>query len=452
MGDAGLALVEDLSKARLLWKSEDRGCSIGYGADGIGRDGYVNFRSGYASPVGAEGRVYFVYFVPTGWDPAPGKEFTDADKARARELAQSVVGDDVIVCADAATGKTVWRKVFAGTSIHWKGLSKYGTHITPCVADGKVFALGSCGAVYCLDARTGRLLWDGTVGSAAAKHKAGRDAGQLPGGRYHFSSSPTYAEGVAVFNDHAGSLLGLDAASGKELWRTGGAGSCTSATRWPCKERTYVVAHGRCLDPRTGKVLWKADCGQVDGAGGSYAVSEEYMLTGGGHTPRARKTADENEKATANETPKAAPAKVAAAAPASRGGVTCFRIDERGATRLWALEDGFRTGHSSPMIYHGYGYFQTGTELVCVEMKTGAIVAKEAVTNSNPCQAPIAVDGRVIMMARAGVLMFSEGDKGMKPLGAALAPPRESTITPYVAEGRLLFRGPNYLWAYDLRK
>lgn len=67
--------------------------------------------------------------------------------------------------------------------------------------------------------------------------------------------------------------------------------------------------------------------------------------------------------------------------------------------------------------------------------------------DSNPCQAPIAAEGRVIMMARAGLLLFSEGDKGMKPLGAPLSPPRESTITPYVSEGRLFFRGPNYLWA-----
>jgi outer membrane protein assembly factor BamB len=267
-------------------------------------------------------------------------------------------------------------------------------------------------------------LWEGTVGKAADQHKAGRDAGQLPGGRYHFSSSPTFAEGVAVFNDHAGSLLGLDANTGKELWRTPGtAGSCTSPTRWPWQGRTYIVAHGKCLDPKTGKLLWKVD-GGGDGASGSFAVSGGYMVTAGFFSEKSGAT----------------------------NGVSCYQITEKGGAKLWSLSAEYKTGHSSPLIYRNYAYFQTGKELVCVELKTGKIINKEPVTNSNPCQAPIACDDRIIMMARAGVFLFSDGSTGMKPLGAPLAPPRESTITPYAADGRLFFRGPNCLYAYELRK
>jgi outer membrane protein assembly factor BamB len=439
--DSGRPMIDDLSKAKALWISEDRGCSIGYGADGVGKDGYVNFRSGYASPVAVDGRVYFAYFAPTGWDPKPGPNFTDQDRARAKQLAESYVGDDVVLCADAQTGKTVWRQTFKGNAIHWRGLSKYGTHATPCVADGKVFALGSCGGIYAMDARTGRVLWQGTVGDAYAKHKTGRDAGQPPGGRYHFSSCPTWAEGVAVFNDHSGSLLGLDGATGKELWRTkGAAGSCTSPIRWPCGDRTYILAHGKCLDPRTGKIIWKAESGIMGGAQGTYPVSGQYMVTTGGHGTKPPKDEDADDKAPAADAPK------------SLTGVTCFKIDEKGATKLWSLEARYGTGHSAPLIYRDYVYFQTGTQLVCAELKTGRIVAERAVTNSNPCQAPIACDGRIIMMSRAGVLLFTEGSDGMKPLGSPLSPPRESTITPYVADGRLFFRGPNYLYCYDLRK
>jgi hypothetical protein len=104
------------------------------------------------------------------------------------------------------------------------------------------------------------------------------------------------------------------------------------------------------------------------------------------------------------------------------------------------------------MVYRDYVYFQTGKELVCVELRTGKIVNKEPVTNSNPCQAPIACDGKIIMMARAGVLLFSEGSAGMRSLGAPLAPPREGTITPYVADGKLFFRAPNGLYGYDITK
>jgi outer membrane protein assembly factor BamB len=424
---ADVKLVDDLSRAKQLWVSEDRGCSIGYSVDGAAKNAFVNFRSGYASPVAVDGRVYFAYFVPAGWDPVPGKDFTAEDLARAKELATSVVGDDVIVCMDAATGKTLWRQVFKGNAIHWNGASKYGTHITPCVADGKVFALGSCGGVYGLDAKTGAILWQGTVGDAYTKHKAGRDAGSLPGGRYHFSSSPSYAEGVALFNDHSGGLLGLDAATGKELYRTKGAmGYCTSPVRWPCGDRTYVIAHGRCYDPKTGKLLWKADTGVVDGASGSFAVSKEYMLVGG----FGAKNADQK----------------------ALTGVSCFRIDEKGATKLWALEAKYRTGHSATMISGDYGYFQTGTQLVCVELATGKVVHEEPVSNANPCTAPIAYAGRIIMMHRQGVQLFSDGADGMKRLGAPLTPPREGTITPYAADGKLFFRGPNYLYGYDLRQ
>jgi outer membrane protein assembly factor BamB len=143
--EMGLKLIEDLSQAKRLWISEDRGFSIGYSALGASKTGFASFRSGYSSPVAVDGRVYLAYFKPTGWDPAPGKGFSGEDLAKIKELTADktgYVGDDVVLCADAETGKTIWRQVFKGNAIAFKGGSKYGTHITPCVADGKLFFRG----------------------------------------------------------------------------------------------------------------------------------------------------------------------------------------------------------------------------------------------------------------------------------------------------------------------
>ena len=69
-------------------------------------------------------------------------------------------GDEVIRCLDAATGKELWQdKYEAQPATAPAGGPHAGPRSSPTVADGKVVTLGVRGTVSCLDAASGKKLW-----------------------------------------------------------------------------------------------------------------------------------------------------------------------------------------------------------------------------------------------------------------------------------------------------
>ncbi|MDP1589127.1 MAG: PQQ-binding-like beta-propeller repeat protein, partial [Prosthecobacter sp.] len=64
--------------------------------------------------------------------------------------------EEKVVCLDAATGKKVWDS-FVGAI--YKNKWGDGPRCTPTVAGGKVYALGGNGDLVCLDAATGKQDW-----------------------------------------------------------------------------------------------------------------------------------------------------------------------------------------------------------------------------------------------------------------------------------------------------
>ena len=98
---------------------------------------------------------------------------------------------DVVICLDLETGKTLWKSEVPGKATGRNSSS------TPCVAEGRVFAIGS-GRAYCVDAETGKEIW-----STQLKVKSA-------------ATSPMFADGLVVFV--AGQLMALDAATGELKW------------------------------------------------------------------------------------------------------------------------------------------------------------------------------------------------------------------------------------------
>jgi outer membrane protein assembly factor BamB len=93
---------------------------------------------GFSSPVVAHGRVYL-----------PDSEVV---QPTARER---------LHCFDAATGKTLWMHSHDVAYEDWAfdPAQEIGPVATPIVHDGKVHTVGRVGHVFCLDARTGGVLW-----------------------------------------------------------------------------------------------------------------------------------------------------------------------------------------------------------------------------------------------------------------------------------------------------
>lgn len=290
------------------------------------------------------------------------------------------VAEDTVVCLDLATGKTLWKTAAPGLP------TGRGSSSTPCVADGKVFALGSVSA-YALDAATGKLLW-----SAPLPQKG-------PG------SSPTAAAGAVVIN--AKHLYALDAATGRELWKLESAGGGNSSpVVWSVGDRTFVVCHGRstldAVDVKTGQLAWS-------------------MPGGGDSTPAIR------GDLLAVQTRKPEP------------GLVVYRIKPAGAEQLWlAPYDALRM-QASPIIHKGSVFLTDNDVQLCFDATNGSQRWTAPVPGS--ISSPALADEKLFVMINSGnnvqVLRADSEERvelGKANVKGAWVP------SPTVADGKLFVR------------
>jgi outer membrane protein assembly factor BamB len=290
--ETGAKLVTDLSQARIAWKSE---ClvtppyheGINFGSKPCALQG------GHASPVLADGRLYVSTFVGAA-GVAYDKGMVDAAMPQAgfipRAMAEkkfATLADQIVLCIDAQTGQTLWQAVFPKdgpniTGIGRTGLtrpsSKAASHLTPCVGEGKVFAKGTGSGLYCLDAKTGAVIWSKPGNTTARNPSAGTDA-------------CLYGDGVFACAAEGG-LTGYAAADGKKLWTVKTSfsrGQCT--IRWTCEGKDYFITpRGQLIEPKTGKVLWTTEPPIADGV---IAAGDGYLVNGGTKTITAYKITPE---------------------------------------------------------------------------------------------------------------------------------------------------------------
>jgi outer membrane protein assembly factor BamB len=120
--------------------------------------------------------------------------------------------DEVIRCLDAATGKELWQdKYESQPATPPAGGPHAGPRSSPTVADGKVVTLGVRGVVSCLDAATGAKLWRKD------------DFHAWP--RFFTASSPMVADGLCIVQlggQNNGGLVAYDLATGAEKWKWAG--------------------------------------------------------------------------------------------------------------------------------------------------------------------------------------------------------------------------------------
>jgi len=260
-------LLDDLSRAKLLWISEHE--DLGYGKTSSRRGhayGGKSHPSGSVCPIVAGGLVIAGYFNPKN----------------------NVVADDVILAVDAATGKTKWKQVYPGNGYNLTASKHVQYGPTPTAADGKVFHLGSGGRIYCVELATGKPLWESTLGDYPETYKTAAEkipvtddiiqgVGAL-GGRELYMPL-IVIDGVLMVPCETG-LFAYDTATGKELWKQAG----KKKTPSPAKINgvTYALCSGgdasvRLVEPKTGKVLW------AENIGASLATSDtiSYIVADG---------------------------------------------------------------------------------------------------------------------------------------------------------------------------
>jgi len=223
------------------------------------------------TPIVAEGIVFLNSFRPAGpvddlQHPERVEAFLKRSRARIDKLNLSEAefkdlaerfkrivrtkGEDVFVALDAATGKLLWEKVVPGRNLLngkrdiWKP--------SPAYLDGLVFALSTEGVVHALDIKTGEQKWQRPIEAVANRHHP-----------VSFERDLIAVDGRVIVPGG----IGLDAATGKELWRSDNESwqsRFANPAIWRHKGKAYLLyvdghheeAALRLVDPKDGRVLW----------------------------------------------------------------------------------------------------------------------------------------------------------------------------------------------------
>ena len=156
-----------------------------------------------------------------------------------------------ILCLDARTGKLIWEHRYAAG---YKGLSyDSGPRASVTIHSGRAYSLGSVGHIHCLDAGSGKVIWS-------------KDSVKQLGARrptWGFAASPVIWKNTVIYQvgTAGGGYIAFDKDNGQELWRGSDdpAGYATPVfTRH--REQDLMLAwtpeHIRGMSPDTGKVLW----------------------------------------------------------------------------------------------------------------------------------------------------------------------------------------------------
>lgn len=182
---------------------------------------------GHSAPVVADGKVYLFSKV--------------ADK-----------DDEQVEAFDAITGKLLWTQ--ACQRGEFKGLFGNGPRGTPTVHKGRVFTFGITGVLTCLDAASGKRLWQ-------ANTLKDYQAANL---FFGVSGSPLVEGDRVVVNvgGKGASVVAFDTGSGEEVWKSlddkASYSSPIAIDQGKSRQIVFLTAKGLVgLAPRDGSVLWQ---------------------------------------------------------------------------------------------------------------------------------------------------------------------------------------------------
>ena len=300
------------------------------------------------------------------------------------------VAEDTVICLDAASGKTLWTAKAPGEP---KGRN---CSSTPCVSNGRVFALGST-SLYAVDVTDGRILWSRPL------------AGKAPG------SSPLVIENTVVVM--AGKLAAFNATTGEPLWEQPAIiGNNASPVLWKKDGKSLVLINGRsefaAVDLASGSVVWTTPGGgdstpAIDGDIAVVLSSKENL------------------------------------------GFSAYRVSSSAVTPLWSHPTDARRSQSSPVIHQGHAFLFEDGDHRCVEVSSGKVSWSQKVPST--ITSPVLADGKFFVIANNGntLLMVAADPTGYREL-ARTTVKALWVASPTLTDGRILVRHREGVRCYDL--
>ena len=292
----------------------------------------------------------------------------------------AIVGDNTLVCLNAADGTEVWKSGYLGAG---------EAHATPCSYKGRVYATITSAptTLNCINS-------DGTIRWAVTNFGSS------------IESSPVGAGGAVVMS--ADEVKGFDPDTGAVLWQGIPGSKTASPGVWRKGGKEYVLINAstqttnepgktRCIDPANGTMVWEVPVGGVNS---TPTVSGDYAI---------------------------------ASDPTN---VYCLRMTETNAIIVWS--SALQPSSSSHCIYQGYVYAAGLEGLSCYELATGEL--QWSVLGDSFYSSPVA-GGGVVFWGPGGLGDLRVMRTG--PLGGTLGTittNRYSCTTPAIYDGKLIVR------------
>lgn len=319
--------------------------------------------------------------------------------------------NEIVRALDLDSGQEKWRYAYPDAV-----RPNYGyTRTTPAVSAGRVYTLGRFGMLHCLDAETGKKLWEIDLVT--------RYEGKVA--EFWCSASPVIdGERLIVVPGGERNLLALDKRSGEEIWHAGNhdePGYATPVIAVLRGRKQYIVFTGKNLvviDPEFGNVLWRYKWQTRFDTNAACPI----VLDG----DRIFITTSYNH------------------------GCAMLQLTKQGFRKLW--ENRNLLAHFSTPIHHkGHIYGTSDPDyLVCLDAKTGKLRWKKKGFNKGGLL--MVEDVLLVLGGKTGILHMVKTDSRayrelgrIKPLGGL------SWVAPVLADGRLLVRNRKAIACVDLR-
>jgi outer membrane protein assembly factor BamB len=377
---------------------------------------------GHSCPVVWGDRV----FVTTAVSSDPKSEFKNGQYGALTSAKDRSKHSFKVYCLEKKTGKILWEKTtLRAVPQVRRHLKASHANATP-TTDGKhlIVSFASEG-LYCYDL-DGKQLWKRDLGLL--------DAGAFsdPEAQWEAGSSPILYKGLVIVQcdrQDNSYIAAYHVADGKPAWRTprDEPPSWGTPTVIESKTGAELVTNGtnaiRGYDPLTGKPLWRLTRNSQITVPTPFLGDGMIFVTSGYRPVQP----------------------IYAIWPGARGNITLRNNQESSDQIAWAR---FRGGPymPTPICYRGHLYvISNAGQLTCYESRTGKLIYRDRLSGKDGFTAsPVAADGRLYFTGEDGQVHVVQAGPTFKLL-AVNALGDTCLATPAIADGMLFFRTQKYL-------
>jgi len=366
---------------------------------------------GWSCPIVVGGKVYVTSCVTDAKVPAPKTGYYAPKDTKTHD------GEHrwTVFCLDAATGKVLWEKV-----AH-KGRPKHPIHVkasyaseTPICDGERVYAYFGNVGLFCYDT-AGKQLWSRSWDVVPTQLDWGTGA-----------SPVLHKDRLYLVNDNEKQsfLVAVDTRTGKDVWKVDRDEKSNWATPfvWQNAKRTEIVTCGkgkaRSYD-LDGKLLWELG-GMSSICVPSPVVAGDLLVISSGYEFGR-------------------PRPVFAVKPGAAGDISLKKDQTSNEFVAWYREPA-GAYHPTPLVLGDYLYvlYSTGT-ISCFEAKTGKTVYERERLGGSFTASPWSYGGKVFCLAEDGTTYVVKAGPEFDLLGKN-AIGEVALATPAVADGRLFLR------------